>query len=138
MTWENATTTDIGIDFNLKNGLYGEFDYYLRDTKDVLFDTPVNSLTGIGSQLQNAINMENSGIEILLGYRKQFGELTLSGSFNYSTATSEIKSINPQGSDPLDQIVYGEQTPLGSARVLKVGEQFGCLLYTSPSPRDRG
>ena len=125
LTWENATTTDIGIDFNLKNGLYGEFDYYLRDTKDVLFDTPVNSLTGIGSQLQNVINMENSGIEILLGYRKQFGELTLSGSFNYSTSTSEIKSINPQGSDPLDQIVYGEQTPLGSARVLKVGEQFG-------------
>ena len=25
----------------------------------------------------------------------------------------------------MDQIVYGEQTPLGSARVLKVGEQFG-------------
>ena len=84
--------------------------------------------------------MENSGIEILLGYRKQFGELTLSGSFNYSTSTSEIKSINPQGSDPLDQIVYGEQTPLGSARVLKVGEQFGSIYgfktFETGNPRD--
>ena len=124
LTWETATLTDFGFDFSLKNGLYGEFDYYVRDTEDVLFDTPVNSLTGIGSQLQNAINMENSGIEILLGYRKQLGELTLSGSLNYSTSTSEIKSINPQGSDPLDQIVYGGDNN-GSARVYKVGEQFG-------------
>ena len=123
LTWETSTTTDVGVEFSLRNGIYGEFDYYIRETEDVLFDAPVNSLTGFGTQTQNAISMENTGVEILIGYRKQLGEFALSGALNYSTASSEITGINPQGSAPPERIIYGGD--VGSERVYQVGEQYG-------------
>ena len=67
--------------------------------------------------------MENTGVEILIGYRKQLGEFALSGALNYSTASSEITGINPQGSAPPERIIYGGD--VGSERVYQVGEQYG-------------
>ena len=67
--------------------------------------------------------MENAGVEILIGYRKQLGEFALSGALNYSTASSEITAINPQGSAPPERIIYGGD--VGSERVYQVGEQYG-------------
>ena len=73
--WETNTTTNIGFNAILKNGLRVDFDYFKRVTEDILFDLPVNVLTGFTSQTANAASMENSGFELGLGYNKTFGDL---------------------------------------------------------------
>ena len=64
-----------------------------------------------------------------------------------STSDKNLASIFsgkllPEGADTIAQAYAGHQfghfTLLGDGRAIVIGEHLSCLLYTSPSPRDRG
>ena len=71
--WETTTQTDLGLDFAfLGNTLYGNFDWYLKKTKDILVYMPGIAVMGEGSsQWINAGEMENRGFEFNIGYRNK-------------------------------------------------------------------
>ena len=71
LRWETTTQTNIGLDFTLLNeSLYGAFDYYWKDTKDILVQMEGIAAMGEGSsQWINAGAMKNNGFEFNLGYR---------------------------------------------------------------------
>lgn len=123
LTWETSTMTNFGLNFNLKNGVYGEFDIYKRNTKDILYNVGVNPLSGFTTQTQNVGEVENNGMDLLLGYRGNFGELNFSASLNISNVKNKLVAINPQGGDPLEQVILNPNN--GSSRILKVGEDLG-------------
>lgn len=67
LKWEKSEQTDIGIDFGLfGNRLTGEIDYYVRNTKDLIYAVPVVGTTGFSSQLTNVGSMQNKGFEFVL------------------------------------------------------------------------
>ena len=123
LTWETSTMTNFGLNFNLKNGVYGEFDIYKRNTKDILYNVGVNPLSGFTTQTQNVGEVENNGMDLLLGYRGNLGELKFSASLNISNVKNKLVAINPQGGDPLEKVVLNPNG--GSSRILKVGEDLG-------------
>lgn len=123
LTWEMSTMTNFGLDFNLKNRIYGEFDIYKRNTEDILYNVGVNPLSGFTTQTQNVGEVENNGMDLLLGYRGNFGELKFSASLNISKVKNKLVAINPQGGDPLEQVILNPSN--GSSRILKVGEDLG-------------
>ena len=71
LRWETTTQTNIGLDFSfLKESLYGSFDWYWKDTKDILVQMAGIAAMGEGSsQWINAGAMKNNGFEFNLGYR---------------------------------------------------------------------
>ena len=71
LRWETTTQTNIGLDFSfLKESLYGSFDWYWKDTKDILVQMAGIAAIGEGSsQWINAGAMKNNGFEFNLGYR---------------------------------------------------------------------
>ncbi|MDR1381208.1 MAG: TonB-dependent receptor [Tannerella sp.] len=83
ITWETVELTDIGLDFSLlNNSIFGELEYYSKDTKDILLNLAIPQFIGLSAPPQNAGIVRNSGIEVMLGYRKTKGEFTFSASGN--------------------------------------------------------
>ena len=95
LSWEKTTTTNFGVNLVLNNGLGIDFDIFKRQTNDILFNLPVNVLTGFTSQVQNAASMETNGWELALNYSKNFGEFNLQVGANISNAENLVTDLNP-------------------------------------------
>lgn len=83
LTWETATTTDIGLDFSMLRGrLRFSGDYYVRKTKDMYtVGMTLPEVFGATSPKGNYADMTTRGWEISLSYKDQF--TLASKPFNY-------------------------------------------------------
>ncbi|MAR43381.1 MAG: hypothetical protein CMC48_04735 [Flavobacteriaceae bacterium] len=110
LSWEKAKITNIGFNSILSNGLGIDFEYFIRETNDILFDIPINVLTGFTSQTSNAAKMENKGWELGLRYNKTFGDLKVQLSGQLSKVENTVKDLNPKvdGGD-LDRLLFGSR-----------------------------
>ena len=95
LSWEKTTSTNFGVNLVLNNGLGIDFDLFNRETSDILFDLPVNVLTGFTSQYTNAASMETKGWELALNYSKTIGKLKLQLGANISAAENTVTDLNP-------------------------------------------
>ncbi len=71
LKWETTTQTNIGLDFSLMNQeIYGEVNYYFKETEDILVLPPYLGAIGEGgNRWVNGASLENKGFEFALGYR---------------------------------------------------------------------
>lgn len=68
LTWEKTYTSGIGLDASLfDNRVRFTFDYYIKNTDNILYQVPITGLTGVTSIWQNIGEMENKGIELAIG-----------------------------------------------------------------------
>lgn len=68
LTWEKTYTSGIGLDASLfDNRARLTFDYYIKNTDNILYQVPITGLTGVTSIWQNIGEMENKGIELAIG-----------------------------------------------------------------------
>lgn len=77
ITWEFTEQTDVGFELGLLNDrLTAEFDYYTRDTKNLLLTLPIpGGSVGFNPAVSNAGNVRNRGIEMMLGWNDNVGQL---------------------------------------------------------------
>jgi TonB-linked SusC/RagA family outer membrane protein len=67
LRWETTTQIDIGFDLSLfKNRIGLSFDYYKKNTNNLLASVPLPPSIGFASSLKNVGEIENKGIEISL------------------------------------------------------------------------
>ena len=66
LKWEKNHATNIGFDVTLANRFSIAFDWYNRDTKDLLLDQPISHTTGLTSILKNVGSIRNRGFEVEL------------------------------------------------------------------------
>ena len=114
LSWEKTTSTNFGVNLVLNNGLGVDFDLFKKETTDILYNLPVNVLTGFTSQFVNAASMETKGWELALNYSKAFGDLKVQLGANISNAENIVTDLNPgiDGSDT-DRIFLGNGGILG-------------------------
>jgi TonB-linked SusC/RagA family outer membrane protein len=87
LTWEKTTQLDIGLDFGILNDrISGTFDYYTKNTTDLLLDVPIPETSGFSIITQNLGKLENSGYELGINTNN------LNGSFKWTTGITA--SIN--------------------------------------------
>lgn len=68
LTWESNNSFDVAVEFNLfNNKLHGLFEFYKKDSKDLLYDQPLVPSMGLSSQPRNIATLYNQGLEISLG-----------------------------------------------------------------------
>ncbi len=106
LTWETTRQTDLGLEFGFFDGkITGEFDYYVKDTEDLLFQVPLALSSGapfLGAAGNAIVNrnigtLRGSGIEIVLNTQNIATEkFTWSTSLNISQNDNELKSL-PNG-----------------------------------------
>ncbi len=73
LKWESTTETNIGVDYGFLNEkIFGSFDYYNRNTSNILIQPPVPGAVGEG-QLEwvNGASKNTKGWEFVVGYRNR-------------------------------------------------------------------
>ncbi|RDC62657.1 SusC/RagA family TonB-linked outer membrane protein [Adhaeribacter pallidiroseus] len=78
LKWETTDELNLGLDFGLvKDRLTGSFDYFTRNTKDILIQPPYAAVIGEGgSRWVNGASAKNNGFEISLAYQNTGGPFT--------------------------------------------------------------
>lgn len=100
-TWETTTQTDLGFDLSLNNGLSFTFDYFNKNTDDILMQTPIPITMGaLSAPYVNAGKVNNKGVEAMVSYRKNFENgLTIRTSVNLSHIVNKITDL--KGASPI-------------------------------------
>jgi len=70
LKWESTTETNLGLDFGFLNEkLNGSFDYFIRNTTNILIQPPIAAAVGEGQQeFFNGASKHNKGWEFILTY----------------------------------------------------------------------
>jgi TonB-dependent starch-binding outer membrane protein SusC len=95
LKWETTTQTNIGIDVAFLSDRWKlTFDYYDKQTKDLLLAVPVPRTTGFNELVQNFGAMENKGFELgIAGVVYDKKGLFIDLGFNISQNRNLIKKI---------------------------------------------
>lgn len=64
LSWEKNYALNIGFDLFLLDRINVSFDWYVRNTKDLLLSRNVNPVTGFNSITDNIGKMRNKGVEV--------------------------------------------------------------------------
>lgn len=96
LKWEKSEQTDIGLDFGFfDNRLSGEIDYYVRNTRDLIYNVPVPGTSGFSTQLVNIGAMKNKGYEFVLNSENiRSRDFKWSTSFNLSFNENKVVSLD--------------------------------------------
>ncbi len=94
--WETTEQLDFGLEFSLfKDQISFSADYYQKKTKDILVRVPVPQAGGaVNPPYVNAGEVENSGLDLALSYRKNSRNFQYSLSANLSTVQNEVTSLS--------------------------------------------
>jgi TonB-linked SusC/RagA family outer membrane protein len=94
LKWESTKETNLGFDFRGFDGhITASFDWYNKKTSDMLLQVPLVGYNGItAAPYVNGGNVENKGVEIMVGYNKttQGGinfDVSVNGAFNKNRVT---------------------------------------------------
>jgi TonB-linked SusC/RagA family outer membrane protein len=91
LRWETTTQTNLGIDFAFLDNFSGSADYYIKETKDLLYLRLLPAAVGeAGFQYVNGGNIRNKGLEFVFSYDKSFGDFKLNVSANMATLKNEV------------------------------------------------
>lgn len=97
LTWETTRQFNIGFDYGfLNNRISGEFDYYVKNTEDLLLSVQIPSSSGFSTTLRNVGNMENKGWELVVNTINVDGRLSWTSNFNISSNRNKITNLDEQ------------------------------------------
>ena len=108
-SWETTNTYNAGLDANLlNNSLTVSVDVYKKYTVDILRAISIpDQVGGLTGPNKNVGTMQNTGIELTLGYRNNIGNFDYS--FNGNVAYNKNKVVDLNG-----EILYGFGTNLST------------------------
>ena len=97
LKWETTTQNDIGFDLGmLSNKLYMSFDYFVKNTSDILLPISLPSIVGnVSPTIVNAGEVSNKGIELALSFRNTGGAFNYGINGNVATVTNRVEKLHP-------------------------------------------
>lgn len=120
ITWETATTTDIGLEASFLEGRFGfEVDYYRKRTEDILARRSLSVPGTFGAPLptENIGVVDSWGWEFTARHRNRLGPVDLRVDGNLTLAQNEIIFIDePSNVNPAVRLTGNE-----------IGARFGFL-----------
>lgn len=95
LKWETTTQTNIGLDYAfLNNRLSGVFDWFHKETTDMLFEPPYIAALGEGGyRWINAASMTNQGWEMALTWAESKNDFSYSITGNLSAYKNRVNSV---------------------------------------------
>jgi len=95
LRWETSEQLDIGLDMGLfENRLVVNFDYYRRNTVDLILRANVPNSAGLRAPFVNAGEIQNNGIELGITYRKSVGDFQFDMNANLTTINNEVLALS--------------------------------------------
>ncbi|MBP8907619.1 MAG: TonB-dependent receptor, partial [Odoribacter sp.] len=116
LRWERTNQTNLGIDFSFfNNRLGGSFDYYAKNTSDLLGSIATDPTSGWGSLTMNYAEMYNHGYEIVLNsVNIQTRDFRWATNINFSYNKNRITKLE-NSSNSVSSYISGTNTREGMA-----------------------
>lgn len=123
LSWETTTQTDFGTDLTFFNRLDVSYDYYVKNTTDVLQNRPLRNSSGFETVAANVGEIRNRGHELSLNWRVFENPNGFSWTTQFQVAYLDNEVI------ALETDAAGEYIPIdsGFASRIAVGEQLGAF-----------
>lgn len=124
LKWETSESTNLGLDIELLKGRVGvTVDWYNKLTRDLLFNLPLPSSSGIsGSILTNLGNIRNRGVE--LDVNVDIIKPKKPGKFRWNTALNLGRNLNKVVSLPGGTLTFADNFARFGSQV-KQGDALG-------------
>ena len=111
LKWETTTQTDIGVDFGFfSNRLNIGFDYYWKQTRDLLYKATLPPSSGYSSMLRNLGRIDNKGFEISINTINMKGKVNWTTNLNITSNKSIVKDL---GTDVYGNKIQRIDAPIG-------------------------
>ncbi len=124
LKWETTGQLDVGFDLNLFNDrLRFVFDYYKKNTKDLLASVPLPPTVGFGSILRNLGEIQNEGVELGIDADILRGDFKWDVSAQISANRNEVIELAGDS----DIFGSGQGAVWPSANIARVGEPIGAF-----------
>ncbi len=95
LKWEQTSQLNIGFEAQLFHDFNVTFDWYKKSTTGLLRGVQIPGYVGVTTRpVANVANMDNTGLEFELGYRKKFGKLNFSANANFSTLSNNVTYVD--------------------------------------------
>jgi TonB-linked SusC/RagA family outer membrane protein len=135
LRWETTTQFDAGLDFGfLRNRLSGTFDYYRKNTEDLLQQIQLPTSTGFANAWLNSGNVTNHGVEMQLTLDVLPADrsgLHWNTSFNASHNVNRLESLGTIPQQFAGRLGAGgnlEVTPFIQKPGYSIGSMWGYLV----------
>lgn len=111
ITWETTYVADVGLDFAFFNSrLTGSFDWYDKDTQNILIDLPAPQLVGNASiPKTNAARVNNRGFDLDIRWRDRIGQVNWFVGGNLAYVRNEVVKYK------------GEEATISGVNMIKEG-----------------
>ena len=122
LKWEKSDQTNIGLDLSLFNDrVTVGMDYFIKNTKDLLYDRPLHTTTGFSSITQNIGSMRNTGFEFNVESHNIMNDrFSWDTQFNISTIKNKLTSLIDEKPIPVGNHVLQVGQPIGSFYMYKM------------------
>jgi len=127
--WEQVQGINIGLDFSiLENKLEGSFDWYNKDTKDMLYPVPLPSVAvgGGSSPYVNIGKMNNKGVEFMLTYHYNSNPSPNAFRFDATGTISHNANKIVELTPTINYVPYNTVRDITTS-VLQTGQPFGAF-----------
>lgn len=95
ITWETTEDLNFGVDFGFfNNRLTGSFDYYKRNTHDILYTRDIPAILGLDPSEQNIAEVQNKGWDLQLGWQDQIGDFGYNVNFVLSDVRNKVIDLD--------------------------------------------
>lgn len=128
LKWETTRQIDFGIDLAFLNGsLKASFDYFDRETSDMLIQIPLPTSLGLpNTPWVNGGSVSNKGVEFTLGYDGRAGrDFNYHINANLSTYRNKVKSLGGNKNIPGKGTHLGNQTYTMTEPGQPIGYYYG-------------
>lgn len=97
LKWEQTSQLDVGFDADLFNVMTVTFDVYNKKTSGMLRQVSIPGYVGAtGEPYGNVASLTDKGVELDLGYQKQFGTVNVNLNGNVSYVQNTVTNIGNQ------------------------------------------
>ena len=119
--WEESVQLDIGLELRMWNDKFtAEFDYYKKNTTDLLMSRIIPGYIGAtNNPLSNLGEIQNTGIEIAIGYKFAIGDLKINTGANYTTFKNTVINVAGEAG-----FITGWSWPVRNTPITRMTEGF--------------
>ncbi len=94
LRWETTEEVDFGIDFAIIKGrVSGSLEYYIKNTRDQLFNKPLPTTSGFQNILVNFGAVRNQGIDLMIETRNLVNAFKWNTNFTFSTLKNTVVEL---------------------------------------------
>ncbi len=125
LRWEETSQANIGFEATIVKSLNLTVDFYKKKTSGILRPITIPGYVGVStSPVGNIADMENSGIEVELGYKKRFGKLNFSANGNVAYLKNKVTYVAADAN-----FINGEAgfQSMGAVTRIQVGQSYNAF-----------